>query len=95
MIIEPVKKVGGSRTGSLHGLSYHDIKTILGFDANVTELDDPYKVDASWGFALDGSVCGIWSYKGSGTRKSWSTYGNNEKLKEVFGTFFEGHAVAA
>jgi hypothetical protein len=95
MLIEPIHKVGSSRTGTLHGLTYTDIKTILGFEANVTELDDPYKVDASWGFAIDGSVCGIWSYRGSGARKTWSTHGDNQKLKAVFGDFFEGHAVAA
>jgi hypothetical protein len=95
MLIEPIHKVGSSRTGTLHGLTYTDIKTILGFEANVTELDDPYKVDASWGFAIDGSFCGIWSYRGSGARKTWSTSGNGEKLKALFGPVYEDHAVLA
>lgn len=93
MIIEPIRKVGSSRTGTLHVLTYTNIKTILGFEANVTELDDPYKVDASWGFAIDGSVCGIWSYRGSGARGTWSTYGDQDKLKAVFGEFYEPHAI--
>ena len=95
MDIQPIRKVGGSRTGTLHDLNYSDIKTVLGFDANVTELDDPYKVDASWGFTIDGRECGIWSYKGSGTRKMWSTYGDKDKLKAVFGDNYEPHMMVA
>lgn len=95
MNIQPIRKVGGSRTGTLWKTNYSQIKELLGFDANVTELDDPYKVDANWGFTVDNKFCAIWSYKGSGSRNMWSTDGDHESLKKLFGDKYEPHVIAA
>lgn len=79
MAVEMTDDMNGThRTGSLpHTLMRHTIVAVLG-EPNVK--DDPYKVENSWGFTIDGERCGIWDYKGS----RWSTYGPNEKIKKLF-----------
>ena len=89
MNIEPEYKVGSCRTALVHGLNYMQMREKIGFDPNVTHLDDPMKVDASWGMKVDGRFCAIWSYKGSGTHSVWSAYGDHEKLAELFGPHFQ------
>lgn len=68
MKIEPVLKIGDSWTCSITA-SYNQIVKVLGFEPNVTHLDDPSKVKASWGFTVDGVHCGIWCYKYKGGPK--------------------------
>ena len=53
MKIEPVLKVGDGRDCSITA-TYDRIIEVLGFKPNVTHLDDPSKVKASWGFTVDG-----------------------------------------
>ena len=77
IVVEAVDEVGAYRTGSWPWtLTPGVIISVLG-EPNV--LDDPEKVEHSWGFMLDGELCGIWDYKGS----RWSTYGDNEKIRKV------------
>ena len=78
MVLEAVDISGSYRTGSLPWqLSVAEIVAVLG-EPNIA--DDPDKVDYSWGFTLDGELCGIWDYKGS----RWSTFGDNEKIRKLF-----------
>ena len=88
VVIVPNPDVMGSRTGSLEDLSKDDIVRILGFEPNVE--DDPYKVVNSWGFTINGIECAVWDYKGSHKYKQWSTFGPDEALRLVFGTFYRG-----
>jgi len=79
IVVEAVEQVGAYRMGSLPWtLTPEAIISVLG-EPNVQ--DDPEKVEHSWGFTLDGELCGIWDYKGS----RWSTYGDNEKIQKVLG----------
>lgn len=84
----PIDVPGSCRTGSLRA-SYQEILDIVGFEENVE--DDPYKVDASWGFKdLEGRKAFIWCYK---TKKekclNWSTYGSKSLLRDLFGFKFD------
>jgi hypothetical protein len=79
MKITPVNKTGDHRTGSLTGLNVADVTRILGFAPNCE--DDPDKVENSWGFEVDGVLCGVWDYKGS----MFSTFGPADTLRKVFG----------
>jgi len=49
MNIRPIRKTGDSRQGTLKA-TYDEIVAALGFEPNATDLDDPHKVSASWGF---------------------------------------------
>lgn len=84
MNIEPCNTPGNHRTGSLVNITKADIEHILGFAPNV--LDDPSKVQHSWGFTVDGVRCGIWDWKGSWRRREWSTWGPSEVLSQLFGS---------
>lgn len=87
MIIEPVAKIGQSCTGNIEA-SYAKIVEVLGFEPNVTHLDDPDKVKASWGFTVDGVHCGIWCYKYYGNVENcnyWSFYGPSSIRQKLFG----------
>ena len=87
MKIEPVLKVGDGRDCSITA-TYDKIIEVLGFKPNVTHLDDPSKVKASWGFTVDGVRCGIWCYKQPGGAKNctnWSFFGPKELAKKLFG----------
>jgi hypothetical protein len=84
--IVPIRQIGSGRSGSLVA-KYNDIVARLGLP-NVTDLDDPAKVKASWGFMdpRDGRKGFVWCWKVSDpTRcREWSVDGNRSLLKEVF-----------
>ena len=83
MNIIPRSDLSGShRTGTLMGIGASTINDILGFEPNVD--DDPHKVKYSWGFTVDGVVCGIWDYKDSSSRGIFSTFGPHEIFKKLF-----------
>jgi hypothetical protein len=81
---------GDYKTGSLERITVEEISKILDMAPNIE--DDPYKVVNSWGFnALPdddkpGSYrCGIWDYKGSHHLGKFSTYGEPDVFKFLFG----------
>jgi len=81
--ITPYPHAGSNRTGDLQGLTYKDICDILGFKPNCN--DDPDKVKYSWGFTYKDKHFGVWDYKGGHKYKEWSTYGDHNLLREIFG----------
>jgi hypothetical protein len=87
-MITPIDKAGESKTGELQGITVEGIKTVLGFAANIE--DDPDKVENSWGFEYKGRKYGIWDYKGSQHWGVFSTWGDHEGLRELFGGAFKG-----
>lgn len=92
MKIVPIREVGSGRTGTLT-TSYKNIVEKIG-KPNVTDMDDPDKVKASWGFKDEetGAEGFIWCYKYYGkpeSCKSWSTDGDATLLKTLFGDAFE------
>lgn len=86
MKIEPVLEAGDYFDCGVN-VTYSRIIQVLGFAPNVTHLDDPSKVKASWGFAVDGVRCGIWCYKQPSAKncKSWSFFGPKEISQKLFG----------
>lgn len=82
MKITPCKTPGPYKTGSLTNLTVQTICLVLGFPPNVK--DDPAKVKNSWGFLADGSLCGIWDYKGSEKYGAFSTFGPKEVFEKLF-----------
>ena len=85
MNIRPIRKVGASRRGTLKA-TYGKIVDTLGFEPNVTHLDDPHKVDASWAFASGRWQGFIWRYKqDAGDCTSWSIDGDRVLLDTLFG----------
>lgn len=85
--ILPYPKAGGARTGGLINITADEITRRLGFGPNVA--DDPSKVVNSWGFTVDGKICGVWDYKGSHLLNQFSTFGPADKLKAVFGSHYD------
>lgn len=86
VMVQPIVEIGKNRTGTLHA-SWQEILKKCG-PPNVTHLDDPAKVKASWAFQHeDGRKAFIWCYKESRPRycTTWSTDGSKELLKELFG----------
>ena len=87
MKVKPISKVGSSRTGGLSA-TYKEIVEKI-FEPNVTELDDPDKVRASWGFEDEkGRKAFIWCYKHYGKKKDcthWSVDGDMSLLIDLFG----------
>lgn len=87
MKTKPIQKIGGSRQGTL-STTYEDIRSKVG-RANVTKLDDPSKVKASWGFEdAEGRQGFIWCYKHYGALKEcneWSIDGDKNLLFDLFG----------
>jgi len=85
--LSPVQECGGSKTGSLT-ITYDKIVAKI-FEPNATELDDPDKVKASWGFVDDKGRKGfIWCYKYYGEIEEcqfWSVDGDKKLLTEIFG----------
>ncbi len=85
--LTPIMETGGSRTGTLTTSYDNIIKKI--FEPNVTHMDDPDKVRASWGFSDDaGRKSFIWCYKYYGKVENcdyWSVDGDKDLLKEIFG----------
>lgn len=84
-IIKKDENVTSHKTGTLWQTSKEEIIQALGFEPNV--MDDPFKVENSWGFTVNGNPCGIWDWKGShlGHRPYWSVYDPKGVLSEVFG----------
>jgi len=83
--VKPIEKIGSSKTDSLIA-TYCEIVDRLG-EPNVTHLDDPDKVGASWGFCSeDGREAFIWCYKQSNPKgcMNWSTDGDSSLIQEVF-----------
>jgi hypothetical protein len=86
MNIQPSRTVGVCRTANV-SVSYDRIVEVLGFEPNVTDLDDQYKVKASWGFTVDGEECGIWCYYFDGDPREcrkWSFYGPDGIADKLF-----------
>jgi hypothetical protein len=83
LTIRQSNKPGSHRTGSLKNINKTQIAEILGFEPNVS--DDPYKVENSWGFTVDGVFGAIWDYKGSHRYGVFSTYGPKEIFVKLFG----------
>lgn len=63
MNIEMIRETGGSRRGTLSA-TYSEIVSVVG-SPNVTDMDDEYKVKASWGFqdSSTGRKGFVWCYK--------------------------------
>ncbi len=87
MRIKPVNKSGENKTGKLTGLTITAINLILGFPPNVA--DDPDKVENSWGFEYKNKRFGIWDYNGSQNWKEFSTWGDADLLRDLFGRAYE------
>ena len=80
--VVPHNKSGYYKTGSLNNITAEEINQVLGFKPNVD--DAPDKVVHSWGFKAKGKVCGIWDYRGSHLRGSFSTYGPGNIFMDLF-----------
>jgi len=89
MELNALQKIGLSKTGELK-ISYKEIIEKI-FEPNVTELDDPNKVSASWGFKDNmGREAFIWAKGANGLYENvvdcdvFSITGNVDLLKEIF-----------
>lgn len=87
MELHDLQKTGSYKQGTL-SMSYEDVVSKV-FKPNTTELDDPDKVPAAWGFIDDKKREGfIWAYKHYGrieTCRSFSVSGNKDLLFDIFG----------
>jgi hypothetical protein len=89
LILEPIRKCGGGRTGTLLS-TYNEIVEKIG-EPNVTDLDDPYKVKASWGFKDTSGTphreSFIWCYRADDPKEvtRWSCDGSKDLLMQIFG----------
>ncbi len=82
-VITPVDQIGPNKQ---HGICGIPIARMVELMANAALLDDDEsKVSHSWGFAVNGVFCAVWSYKGSEQVGAWSAYGPIESLRLVFG----------
>ena len=86
----PIREIGpDGRTGTLR-MPYADVVARIG-EPNCTDLDDPGKVKASWGFAdSEGQPTRkafVWCYYVDDplTNSQWSICGSLDLLEEVFG----------
>ena len=86
MTITPNGVAGGHKTGELNDITPAMITEILGFGPNVD--DDPDKVKHSWGFEVDGELCGIWDYKGSHHIGMFSTFGPDRVFRALFSPYY-------
>ena len=86
MKLNDLQEVGSEKDGNLK-VNYKEVVEKV-FEPNVTELDDPDKVGASWGFKDDnGREAFIWAYKFYGNIEdcnNFSVYGDRSLLKELF-----------
>ena len=87
MTIIPIREVGSACMGHLSA-TYEEIVSVLSLP-NVTDLDDPDKVKASWGFQDETGRKGfIWCYKQDDPIKctNWSVDGDPdlELIEELF-----------
>ncbi|MFA6569985.1 MAG: hypothetical protein WCT77_01975 [Bacteroidota bacterium] len=83
-----IRETGNSRTGTINA-TYDEVVAIVG-KPNVTDIDDPDKVKASWGFQDKKTKRKgfIWSYKWYGDVTKcyvFSADGDASLLKELFG----------
>jgi hypothetical protein len=83
----PIRQKGSSRKFTIFA-TYQEICDAVG-PPNVTDMDDPVKVKASWGFMDEGTARTgfVWCYKVSNPRTCdmWSADGDASLLKELFG----------
>lgn len=86
MKLNDLQEVGSGKDGNLKA-NYKEVVEKV-FDPNVTELDDPDKVGASWGFKDDsGRKAFIWACKFYGNIEDCDTFsvsGDRSLLKELF-----------
>lgn len=80
MEIVPSDKPGTKLMAIIKRLKPNEVRTAIGFDANINE--DPQYYGASWAFTVDGVHCGVW-YRKSATVPHAS--GTKEALVKVFG----------
>lgn len=84
--IEPIRETGGGCTAKM-SISYDEIVEMVG-PPNVTDLDDPDKVKASWGFQdRNGRQGFIWCYKYYGNPVNcnyWSVDGDLSLMRDLF-----------
>ena len=87
-------KAGPQKTGTIFGITVEEINNILGMAPNAE--DDPEKVVNSWSFNAfpdDDKPgwyrCAIWDYKGSHHSGYFSTYGESDVFKFLFGDRYE------
>ena len=87
MKLIPIDETGSCKQGTL-STTYKEIVEKI-FEPNVTDLDDPDKVKASWGFQdKTGRKGFIWCYKHYGEKETctdWSIDGDKTLLTELFG----------
>jgi hypothetical protein len=83
----PLRMIGSHKDGVLR-MRYKDIIDKV-FPPNVTDLDDEFKVKASWGFRdEDGRDGFIWchGYNGDVTENEyWSVCGDRTLMRDIFG----------
>jgi hypothetical protein len=72
------------RTGSVH-LSKDEITRTLGFGPST---EDGAKVKYMWRFYVDGVLCAVWDYKGSGRQGEHSIYAPALIGKALFDSSF-------
>lgn len=82
----PINEIGPNNQGNI-GATYQQIVNAVGFEDNVTDMDDPSKVKASWGFQDEiGRKAFIWCYKFNGNKEDcnhWSIAGSKELLSDI------------
>ena len=85
--MKPIRQTGSSRKFTVYA-TYKEICDLVG-PPNVTDMDDPVKVKASWGFMDESTerMGFIWCYKVSNPKKCdmWSADGYESLLRELFG----------
>jgi hypothetical protein len=85
MKLTPIREIGGGRKMTLNA-TYDQIVAVLG-EPNVTDMYDPDKVKASWGFEDEiGRTGFVWCYHHIEPRlcKNWSVDGNMHLLRDLF-----------
>jgi len=86
MKLSDIQEVSSGKDGNLK-VNYNQVVEKV-FEPNVTELDDPDKVGASWGFQDDkGRKAFVWSYKFYGEIEDCNTFsvsGDRSLLKDLF-----------
>ncbi|MFA5418785.1 MAG: hypothetical protein WC341_10035 [Bacteroidales bacterium] len=88
--LTPIRETGSSKEGSIN-IGFEELKGILG-EPNVTDLDDPDKVKASWGFKdRNGRTAFVWAYRYDSPYDclDWSCSGNTDLLRDLFGDLFD------
>lgn len=85
--MKPIRRTGSSRKFTVYA-TYDEICELIG-PPNVTDMDDPDKVKASWGFMDEATerMGFIWCYKTSDPKncEMWSADGDASLLHELFG----------